>query len=114
MLRKALTLGMVFILALSLLLVSMITCFTYDAEAHWAIFIADNFLTLVHSKTCISANAPRRVLVLPLFGLHIKIRHLRYAKSLTSGAFSIATYLLRYGCLVLSRIRANLSTNEFT
>ena len=34
MLRKALTLGMVFILALSLLLVSMITCFTYDAEAH--------------------------------------------------------------------------------
>ena len=34
MLRKALTLGMVFILALSLLLVSMVTCFTYDAEAH--------------------------------------------------------------------------------
>ena len=34
MLRKALTLGMVFILALSLLAVSMITCFTYDAEAH--------------------------------------------------------------------------------
>ena len=34
MLRKALTLGMVFIFALSLLLVSMITCFTYDAEAH--------------------------------------------------------------------------------
>ena len=33
MLRKALTLGMVFILALSLLVVSMITCFTYDAEA---------------------------------------------------------------------------------
>ena len=33
MLRKALTLGMVFILALSLLAVSMITCFTYDAEA---------------------------------------------------------------------------------
>ena len=34
MLRKALTLGMVFILALSLLAVSMITCFTYDAEAN--------------------------------------------------------------------------------
>ena len=34
MLRKALTLGMVFILALSLLAVSMITCFTYDAQAH--------------------------------------------------------------------------------
>ena len=34
MLRKALTLGMVFIFVLSLLLVSMITCFTYDAEAH--------------------------------------------------------------------------------
>ncbi len=34
MLRKALTLGMVFILALSLLAASMITCFTYDAEAH--------------------------------------------------------------------------------
>ena len=34
MLRKALTLGMVFIFALSLLAVSMITCFTYDAEAH--------------------------------------------------------------------------------
>ena len=34
MLRKTLTLGMVFILALSLLLVSMITCFTYEAEAH--------------------------------------------------------------------------------
>ena len=33
MLRKALTLGMVFILALSLLAVSMITCFTYDAQA---------------------------------------------------------------------------------
>ena len=43
MLRKALILGMVFILALSLLAVSMITCFTYDAEAdgghqgnHWS------------------------------------------------------------------------------
>ena len=35
MLRKALTLGMVFILALSLLAVSMITCFTYEAEAHY-------------------------------------------------------------------------------
>ena len=34
MLRKALTLGMVFIFALSLLAVSMITCFTYDAQAH--------------------------------------------------------------------------------
>ena len=34
MLRKALTLGMVFILALSLLAASMVTCFTYDAEAH--------------------------------------------------------------------------------
>ena len=34
MLRKTLTLGMIFILALSLLCVSMITCFTYDAEAH--------------------------------------------------------------------------------
>ena len=34
MLRKALILGMVFILALSLLAVSMITCFTYEAEAH--------------------------------------------------------------------------------
>ena len=33
MLRKALTLGMVLILALSVLAVSMITCFTYDAEA---------------------------------------------------------------------------------
>ena len=31
--RKVLTLGMVLILALSLLAVSMITCFTYDAEA---------------------------------------------------------------------------------
>ena len=34
MLRKTLPLGMVFILALSLLLVSMITCFTLDAAAH--------------------------------------------------------------------------------
>ena len=33
MLRKALTLGMVFIFGLSVLAVSMITCFTYDAEA---------------------------------------------------------------------------------
>ncbi len=33
MLRKAVILGMVFIFALSLLAVSMITCFTYDAEA---------------------------------------------------------------------------------
>ena len=34
MLRKTLTLGMVFVLALSLLAVSMITCFTYEAQAH--------------------------------------------------------------------------------
>ena len=34
MLRKTLTLGMVFILAISLLSASMITCFTYEAEAH--------------------------------------------------------------------------------
>ena len=34
MLRKALTLGIGFILAVSLLSVSMIICFTYDAEAH--------------------------------------------------------------------------------
>ena len=34
MLRKALTLGIVFIFALSLLAASMITCFTYDAQAH--------------------------------------------------------------------------------
>ncbi len=34
MLRKALILGMVFIFALSLLAVSMITCFTHEAEAH--------------------------------------------------------------------------------
>ena len=34
MLRKALSLGMVFIFTLSLLAVSMITCFSYDAEAH--------------------------------------------------------------------------------
>ena len=33
MLRKALTLGMVIIFAMSMLAVSMITCFTYDAEA---------------------------------------------------------------------------------
>ncbi len=33
MLRKVLTLGMVLIFALSVLAVSMITCFTYDAEA---------------------------------------------------------------------------------
>ena len=33
MLRKALTLGMVFIFGLSLLAASMITCFTYDAQA---------------------------------------------------------------------------------
>ena len=34
MLRKTLTLGTVFILALGLLAVSMITCFTYESEAH--------------------------------------------------------------------------------
>ena len=34
MLRKALTLGMVFIFMLSLLVVSMMTCFSYDTEAH--------------------------------------------------------------------------------
>ena len=41
MLRKTLTLGIVFILALCLLLVSMITCFTYEAEAHdlWSCLI---------------------------------------------------------------------------
>lgn len=33
MLRKALTIGIAFILALSLLF-SMTTCFTHDAEAH--------------------------------------------------------------------------------
>ena len=33
MLRKALAFGMVFIFTLSLLAVSMITCFTYDATA---------------------------------------------------------------------------------
>ena len=33
MLRKALTFGIVFIFTLSLLAVSMITCFTYDAAA---------------------------------------------------------------------------------
>ena len=41
MLRKALTLGIVFILALSLLAVSMITCFTYEAEAHWGYWCDD-------------------------------------------------------------------------
>ena len=34
MLRKVLTFGIVFIFTLSLLAVSMITCFTYDATAH--------------------------------------------------------------------------------
>ena len=41
MLRKALTLGIVFIFALSLLLVSMVTCFTYNAEAHMGYFCDD-------------------------------------------------------------------------
>ena len=44
MLRKTLTLGMVFILALSLLAVSMITCFTYEAEAHGG-FWCENLFT---------------------------------------------------------------------
>ncbi len=44
MLRKTLTLGMVFILALSLLVVSMITCFTYDAQA-------DDWFWCVHKQT---------------------------------------------------------------
>ena len=39
MLRKALILGMVFIFALSLFAVSMITCFTYDADAHPSVCI---------------------------------------------------------------------------
>ena len=43
MLRKALTLGMIFIFTLSLLAVSMITCFTYDAEAMMG---ADDFGTV--------------------------------------------------------------------
>ena len=34
MLRKTLTLGMVFILVVSLLVVSLTTCFTYEADAH--------------------------------------------------------------------------------
>lgn len=41
MLGKTLTLGMVFILALSLLLVSMVTCFTYDAQAHDRLICTD-------------------------------------------------------------------------
>ena len=42
MLRKALTLGIVFILALSLLSVSLVTCFTLDtAEAHPANCVGD-------------------------------------------------------------------------
>ena len=34
MVRKALTLGMAFILAISLLSASLIMCFTHDADAH--------------------------------------------------------------------------------
>ena len=49
MLRKALTLGMVFIFALSLLAVSMITCFTYDAEAHNWTHPGDHY-DCVHKK----------------------------------------------------------------
>ena len=60
MLRKALTLAMVFILALSLLAVSMITCFTYDAEAdvegpHYACWDGDgDFIGVIH----VWLNAP--------------------------------------------------------
>ena len=58
MLRKALTLGMVFILALSLLAVSMITCFTYDADAHnythpgvhWNCYLDGEFFATLHFK----------------------------------------------------------------
>ena len=57
MLRKVLTLGMVFILALSLLAVSMITCFSYDAEAHdgpihyncWADAARNHFVGVFHT-----------------------------------------------------------------
>ena len=42
MLRKTLTLGMVFIFALSLLAVSMVTCFTYDAQAHDLVICTDD------------------------------------------------------------------------
>ena len=54
MLRKALTLGMIFILALSLLAVSMITCFTYDAEAdagnhaHYACYLNGKLFRVLH------------------------------------------------------------------
>ena len=51
MARKTLTLGTVFILALSLLVASMITCFTYDAEAH------DKFLCRLDDVEVI-VNAP--------------------------------------------------------
>ena len=58
MLRKVLTLGMVLILALSLLAVSMITCFTYDAEAgelknghqHWECELNEEVVRDRHSS----------------------------------------------------------------
>ena len=55
MLRKALTLGMVFIFALSLLAVSMITCFTYEAEAHYGVW-CDNLLTQKKEDTHFGSN----------------------------------------------------------
>ena len=44
MLRKGLTLGIGFILAVTLLSVSMVLCFTYDAEAdgEWDCFLKAN------------------------------------------------------------------------
>ena len=61
MLRKALILGMVFIFGLSLLAVSMITCFTYDAEAdaaqpdlghgHWNCKLIDEEGRTINQKT---------------------------------------------------------------
>ena len=59
MLRKALTLGMVFILALSLLAVSMITCFTYDAEAHFGIWCINvNTGEVVHFNADVELDLP--------------------------------------------------------
>jgi hypothetical protein len=46
MLRKALTLGMVFILVISLLCFSMVTCFTYDAEAHLIVDCGMHFVCI--------------------------------------------------------------------
>ena len=70
MLRKAFTLGMAIILALSLLTASMITCFTYDAEAnvgndghgHWAcwhdaeynFYVGNGFHVDIFNLYCIS------------------------------------------------------------